>query len=287
MPQHPRTIMSSLAAAVIGVSVLGAVGTPAAVGVEYADPTLELPRDTAPYPGVGPQRPYVQEILIGGVVPLKDGAIINRTAHGILYRGGQQDNALTVTQVDGRLHFVDTGTASWKWLPRGCVPLDVPEGVGASCRVGVKFTAEQPMLLEVWPRLGNDTLDSSALPALFDVAFLGDRGDDTAYLGAGDDFFNGAQDIDRVYGGEGRDWLRTGLADDFIDGGADGDYLVGVDGNDTVRGGSGDDRLYGLDGNDELDAGEGYDNVSCGNGVDTALVKSTDRALSCESVRRS
>ncbi|HET6562218.1 MAG TPA: hypothetical protein VFG72_10105 [Marmoricola sp.] len=275
-----------MAAAVVGVVVLGAVGTPAVARGGYPDPTLELPRMTAPFPGVGPHRPYVQQILIDTVTPLKDGAIINRTSQGLLFRGGQQNNDLTVTHVEGRLHFVDSGTQSWKFLPRGCVRLDVPKGVGASCRVRNKFTIDEPMLVEVWPRLGNDTVDSSALPALFDISFLGDRGDDTAYLGAGDDFVNGAQDNDRVYGGDGHDWLRTGLGNDFIDGGADGDYLVGVAGDDTIRGGSGDDRIFGLDGNDELDAGEGDDRVSCGLGSDTASVKSSDRTLDCEAVSR-
>ncbi len=280
-----RHVLNTLAAAVIGVLALGTAGTPAvAQGGGYPDPTLELPRDTSPYPGVGPRRPYVQEILIGGVTPLKNGAIINRTMHGLLFRGGQQDNNLTITQVDGRLHFVDTGTQSWKFLARGCVELDVPKGVGASCRVRAKFADADPMLIEVWPRLGNDTMDSSSLSASFDIAFLGDRGDDTAYLGAGNDFFNGAQDKDRAYGGDGRDWLRTGLDDDFIDGGADGDYLAGVDGDDTIRGGSGDDLLYGLNGNDVLDSGAGNDRVSCGTGTDTASVKRTDRALNCESL---
>ena len=283
MPRNRRRTTVLLSAIALGVTALGS--TPAAQAA-YVDPTIGLPRDTAPYPGVGPQRPYVQEILIGGVVPLKDQAIINRTSHGYLFRAGQQDTDLTMTHVDGRLHFVDKGTRSWKWLPRACTRLDVPQGVGASCRVRDKFTLATPMLVEVWPRLGNDVSDSSTLSSLFDVSFLGDRGDDTAFLGAGDDFFNGAQDRDRVHGGAGRDWLRTGLADDVIDGGADGDYLVGVDGNDTIAGGAGDDRLFGLDGNDELDAGEGNDHVSCGNGQDSALVQSSDKALFCETVSR-
>jgi hypothetical protein len=228
----------------------------------------------------------VQEILIGGVVPLKDEAIVNRTKRGYLFRAGQQDSDLTITHVDGRLVFVDEGTASWQWLPKACQRLDVPEGVGASCRIGAKFTTSAPMLVEVWPRLGNDVLDSSALPELFDVSFLGDRGHDVAHLGAGDDFFNGAQDHDRVDGGAGRDWLRTGLGNDVIDGGADGDHLVGVDGDDIIYGGSGDDRIYGLDGDDELYSGDGNDSVSCGNDTDTASVKGTDRTVACETISR-
>jgi len=263
-----------------------AVSTAGTAQADYRDSTLSLPRKTSGTPGLGPHSPYVQEILIGGVIPLKDKAIINRTPHGWLYRAGQQNSQLTVTMAQGRsayrLEFVDTGTQSWLWLPRRCHRLDVPQGVGASCRVNPRFTPQDPMLVEIWPRLGNDRVDTSSLPALFDVSILGDQGDDVAFLGAGDDFFNGAQGSDTVRGGDGRDWLRTGLEDDSIDGGPGSDYLVGVDGDDTVDGGLGDDRIYGIDGNDHLFSGPGNDYVSCGNGVDTANYKSTDHTVGCE-----
>lgn len=251
-------------AAVLTSVVVATVGTASLAHAAYEDATVSLPRQHAPVAGVGPHRPYVTEILIGDVVPLKDQAIINRTAQGYLYRAGQQDSDITVTHVDGRVHFVDTGTASWKWLPRACTRLTVSEGVGASCRIPARFTDAAPMLLDVWPRLGHDALDTTALPALFDVTFLGDRGDDVAHFGAGDDFFNGAQDTDRGYGGAGRDWMRMGAGDDYADGGADGDYLVGLDGNDTIHSGDGDDR------------------VSCGTGSDDATVDGADRASDCE-----
>jgi len=274
-------------AAAAALASAGVVGTSTPAQAAYEDATMDLPRNTSKYAGVGPHRPYVQEILIGGVVPLKNEALLNPTQHGYLYRAGQQNSDLTMTYTDGRLLFVDTATESWKWLPTACTEVDVPQGVGASCVIRTKFTDAAPMLVEVWPRLGNDVVDSTALPALFDVSFLGDKGDDVAYLGAGDDYINGAQDADEGYGGDGRDWIRTGLADDFIDGGADSDYLVGVDGNDTIYAGSGDDRLYGIDGDDKLFAGEGNDHVSCGNGADEATLKSTDKAIACETTNRS
>ncbi len=280
----PRPMGFIAAAAAFATCV---VGTSTAAQAAYEDATMDLPRKTSPYPGVGPHRPYVQEILIGGVVPLKNEALLNRTKQGYLFRAGQQDSDLTITYSDGRLRFHDRGTQSWKWLPSACTKLDVPQGVGASCPIGSKFTDAAPMLVEVWPRLGNDVVDSSALPALFDLSFLGDMGNDVAYLGAGDDFFNGAQDADRGYGGDGRDWIRTGLADDFIDGGADGDYLVGVDSHDTIYGGSGDDNLFGADGDDKLFAGEGSDRANCGNGADEATLKRTDKAVACEATSRS
>ena len=278
-----RSLTVALAAAALAA---GAVDVGTSAHAAYEDPTMDLPRKTSPFPGVGPFRPYVQQIQINTVIPLKNEAIINRTTHGYIFRAGQQHTDLTMRYADGRLRFVDKNTASWKWLPKACKRLAVPQGVGASCVLGSKFTASAPMLVEVWPRLGNDVIDSTALPALFDVSFLGDRGDDVAYLGRGNDFINGAQDADRGFGGDGNDWIRMGLADDFIDGQSGDDYLVGVDGNDVIYGGEGNDRLFGSNHDDRLYAGEGIDLVSCGGGHDSAAVKSTDRARDCESAIR-
>jgi Ca2+-binding RTX toxin-like protein len=274
-----------VAATALAAGLVGATGT--AAQAKYEDATMDLPRKKAPVAGVGPHRPYVQEILIGGVVPLKNEALLNKIKQGYLFRGGQQDNNLTITHTDGRVQFVDTGTASWKWLPKACTELDVPQGVGASCKIGRKFSTAAPMLVEVWPRLGNDVLDSTALSDFFDVSYLGDKGDDVAYFGAGDNFFNGAQDSDRGYGGSGNDWVRTGLADDFIDGGAGNDYLVGVDGHDVIQGGDGNDLLYGIDGNDKLFAGSGTDRLACGSGDDEASAKSSDKTVDCETTSNS
>ena len=281
----PRIIASLTAVAAL--ATVGVLSSAAQAETAYEDDTMSLPRKTSPYTGTGPYWPYVQEILIGGVVPMKNQAIINYTDHGYLFRAGQQHTNLTVTQVGDRLHFVDEGTASWKWLPSACTRLTVSTGVGASCPVPADASLSRPMLLEVWPRLGNDTVDTTALSALVDVSFLGDRGNDVARFGAGDDFFNGAQDADKAYGGAGRDWLRTGLADDFIDGGDDGDAIVGVAENDTMYGGSGDDRIMGLKGNDHLYAGEGRDMVLCGAGTDRGWAKTTDKATYCETLNRS
>lgn len=280
--RRPAALAATLAAVAAGI-----VSTGPTAQAAYEDATMDLARKTSGTAGLGPARPYVQEIAIGGVVPLKNEALLNRTPQGWLYRAGQQHSDLTMTYSGKRLQFVDVNTQSWKWLPKACTKLAVPQGVGASCNVGPKFTTAAPMLVEVWPRLGNDTVDSTALPSLFDVAVLGDKGEDVARFGAGNDFFNGAQDNDRVFGGEGNDWLRTGLADDFIDGEGGDDYLVGVDGHDTIYGGSGNDGLYGLDGEDKLFAGDGTDRLSCGNGFDEASMKSSDKVLNCESTSRS
>lgn len=281
----PRLI--SALTAVAALATVGALATSAQAENGYQDDTTRMSGKTSPYTGTGPSWPYVQEITRGRVVPLKDEALINVRDHGYLFRAGQQHTDLTVTQVGDELHFVDEATASWKWLPSACTRLSVPTGVGASCPVPADASLSRPMLLEVWPRLGNDTVDTSALSALVDVSVLGDRGDDVARFGAGDDFFNGAQDADRAYGGGGRDWLRTGRENDFIDGGEDGDAIVGVSDDDTMHGGEGDDRILGLAGNDQLSAGAGTDMVLCGKGSDRGWAKTTDKATSCETLNRS
>ncbi len=269
-----------LAAAALAASMLSTPTGAAAGG--YEDATLSLPRETSGTAGLGPFRPYVQQIMIGGVVPLKDQAIVNRTKHGYLFRAGQQDTDLLMTIRFGKLRFIDRGTQSWKWLPRGCRRLNRSVGVAAACHIPKRMTNRRPMLVEVWPRLGDDVVDASRLPRRIDVSILGDMGDDVAYLGPGNDFFNGAQDNDRVYGGDGNDWLRTGIGDDYIDGGNGDDNLVGVDDNDEVHGGNGDDRLVGGNGNDRLFAGPGRNFAICGNGVDDATVDQDDRTLACE-----
>ena len=279
-----RTLAALVAAAALAAGALGTATVAQAEG--YEDPTMDLPRNTGKIPGVGPYWPYVQEIQINTVVPMKNQAAINPTEHGLLFRAGQQHTRLTVTLVDGRLRFHDTGTLSWKYLPDVCAPLRVETGVAASCEIPAEATTAQPMLLEVWPRIGNDTVDTTALPSLVDVSFLGDRGIDVAKFGAGNDFFNGAQDVDRGYGGEGRDWIRTGLANDYINGGAGGDHLVGVAEDDVIYGGDGDDRLGGDDGNDKIYAGTGADFAVCGNGTDNATIDGSDRASKCERLYR-
>ena len=272
-------------AALIAGPALLTAGTTTAQAGPYDDPTMDLPRKTSPYPGVGPASPYVQEILIGDVEPMKNQAIIDPTDYGYLFRAGQQNSNLEISTVDGKLRFHDRGTASWKWLPEACRRVGVDRGVAAVCTIPTRYTTDQPMLVEVWPRLGNDTVRSTRLSARFDVSFLGDKGRDKAYLGAGDDFVNGAQDADRAHGGGGRDWLRTGLADDVINGGGGGDYLVGVADNDLIRGGGGDDRLYGMDQGDTLEPGAGTDFVNCGAGRDGVTMDRQDQGVECENLR--
>lgn len=235
----------------------------------------------------GPSYPYTT-VLNGQYtfIPLPDMAMITRSDYGYLYRAGQQNSHLTVTQVDGGLRFEDTGTLSWKSLDPACRKVAATKGVAAVCSVPDTVTSTAPMLLEVWPRLGDDYVDTSTLSSSFQVTVLADAGRDVVRLGAGNDFVNGARGEDQVWGGGGSDWIRTGTEADSIDGGAGDDRVVGAEGPDVVRGGDGADSVEGSGGNDQLYAGAGADIVRCGDGTDVATMEFRDIARYCETVNR-
>jgi serralysin len=223
----------------------------------------------------------------GKPIPLKNAAMILRTEWGYRYIAGQQDSDLTVREVDGNLVYTDRGTQELRDIPSTCSRKSVDVGIAAVCSVPAKYDSPNSMFLEIWPRLGDDTIDGSSLPSTYRMWVLGDKGDDVVRTGAGDDFVNGAQDNDTVWGGDGNDWIRTGIGNDTIYGGAGDDKLVGADGHDEVHGGDGNDRVGGGAGSDRLYAGAGKDVVACGGGSDSAWVDSLDRATQCESVSRS
>lgn len=218
----------------------------------------------------------------GAIIPLKNAAMITRTDHGYLYRAGQQDSHLVVSQVKGSLRFADSRTHELRSIPSSCHRIAKPVGIAAVCAVPSRVSASRPMAVEVWPRLGDDFIDASALPAAIRVSVLADAGHDIVFGGGGNDFINGAQDGDRVWGGAGNDWIRTGIGGDDIRGGPGNDKLVGVEGHDTVHGGAGRDEVGGGPGNDSLHGGGGADVVRCGTGLDTADADRTDRRSDCE-----
>lgn len=262
------------------LAVLVAAGVAAAtVGIAHSD--------LAP-PGANAGPPYEfthERIGDGTAIPLKDQAMLTRTKHGYLLRIGQQNSHLEVTRVDAGLRFADTGTDSFKELSPDCRQASVTVGVAAVCRVPGATSVRSPLLVEVWPRLGNDYTDTSSLPATFAVAVLGDKGNDVAHFGAGPDFFNGYTGHDRVVGGAGSDWIRSGLGSDAVTGGPGNDDIVAVEGRDTIRGGDGADRLWGGDGGDRLWGDAGVDVLMCGSGQDETEVIGGDHAFpNCETV---
>ena len=235
----------------------------------------------------GPPYPFVTELMgePGTAEPLKNQAVIDKSRHGYQFRSGQQNGHLVVAPVSGGIRFADRNTEAWKKLAPACNRQKVAVGVAAVCKVPGGVTKSAPLLVEIWPRLGNDFTDASALPATVAATVLGDRGKDTAYFGAGDDFFNGFTGNDVVRGGAGNDWIRSGVDSDRVNGGPGNDDVVAKEGHDTVGGGPGNDRLWGGDGDDALRGEDGDDYLLCGNGRDSAILDSGERRFpNCESV---
>jgi serralysin len=242
----------------------------------------------APTGSAGPPYDFTTE-LMGQFrfIPLKDKAMLTRTQHGYLFRTGQQDSHLVMTRVRRGIRLADSGTARFKKLSPACRRQRVRVGIAAVCRVPGSISTSQPLLVEVWPRLGDDFTDGSTLPATVAMTVLGDEGNDVTHLGAGPDFFNGHSGRDPVTGGAGNDWIRAGLGNDPVRGGTGNDYLVGMEGRDTIVAGRGEDRLYGMDGADRLRGDAGADLVVCGTGRDSARADGTDRVMrNCELVDR-
>lgn len=256
-------------------------------GVSSAAEAADI-RQGPPGANAGPPYDYATELMGGGgtATPLKDSAILERTEHGYRFRSGQQSGHLVVTRVDGGLRFADTGTHSFKRPPAAaCDRKKVRVGIAAVCRIPGGISVGAPLLIEVWPRLGNDYTDTSTLPATFAATMLGDKGRDVTRFGAGPDFFNGFSGPDVVSGGGGNDWIRSGIGSDAVQGGAGNDDVVAKEGRDTVHGGDGNDRLWAGDGDDRLGGGAGADFLLCGNGRDRAKAGTGDRvAQNCESV---
>lgn len=93
-----------------------------------------------------------------------------------------------------------------------------------------------------------------------DLVGTGNDNANTAFLGAGNDWYDGRGGNDSIAGYGGNDRLFGGAGNDLINAGP---------GNDTVDGGADNDTLLGGDGNDVLRPGLGTDRVDLGNGTDT------------------
>ncbi len=258
-------LLTTLRLAFVAGVAVATVAT-ATTAVSQADPPTELLGDG------------------GTPIPLKNAAMILKTTDGLRYIAGQQDSNLTITEVDGKLLYVDTGTRELRSIPALCIEQPATKGIAVLCRIPAKFVDADEMFLEVWPRLGDDVIDGSTLPAKFRMWVLADAGADVVHTGAGNDFINGAQNNDRVWSGDGDDWIRTGIGNDRLWGGPGHDRLVGLDGNDSLHGEDGNDLVEGGNGSDLLYTNAGEDVAKCGAGNDTARVDGDDQAKQCESV---
>jgi hypothetical protein len=199
---------------------------------------------------------------------MKDAARVYKTTCGYRVRSGQQNSHLVIKQVGNKLRFVDRNTHRIDLLPAVCNRIKGVRGIGFECPIGSGYGVNNRMLIEVWPRLGNDFVDGSSLSAMFSMSVLGDAGNDTALMGDGPDFFNGAFNRDRVVAGGGNDWIRSGDGHDRVRSGAGADFVTSGGGDDFVEGGDGPDQLY------------------CGPGRDTVARDGTDpKVIYCEATR--
>ncbi len=84
-------------------------------------------------------------------------------------------------------------------------------------------------------------------------------------------------------GRRGNDHIYTGAGDDYVHGAAGQDYLEGNDGDDELYGEADNDILIGQQGKDKLDGGSGIDSMSGGAGDDIYIVdNSGDRVVEFE-----
>jgi Ca2+-binding RTX toxin-like protein len=97
----------------------------------------------------------------------------------------------------------------------------------------------------------------------------------------------GTTKADTITGNAAANELNGGSGNDTLSGGGGSDGLNGARGSDTLDGGSGIDALAGGPGNDTLRARDiSADDVSCGGGVDSALLDASDQPHACETVSR-
>jgi hypothetical protein len=234
---HLRTpVFTTVLAAALAAGVVGAPAGTAAADRGHVSASAGLR-------GTGASTPPTELMGDGPTpIPLKNMAMIQNTEWGIRYIAGQQDSRLTITYAAGVMTFVDLGTQKWRSVPKRCTTVEgVVQGVMATCTIPDKWA--KGSFVQVWPRLGDDVVDGSTLPAQFRLWVLTDEGDDVVWAGPGDDFVNGAKGADSVHGGDGDDWLRTGKGDDVVWGDAGADKMVCQDGHDVATIDSGD-RVY-------------------------------------------
>lgn len=248
-------------AAVVTALITVATGVVVAAGVTSSSAATNA--------SAGPDScPFITELINHNPLPMKDAARVYKTDCGYRVRSGQQDSHMVITQVGNKLRFVDRNTKRIDLLPAACNRIKGVRGIGFECPIGSGYSVNNRMLVEIWPRLGDDFVDGSSLSAEFSLTVLGDAGNDTALMGAGPDFFNGAFDRDRVVAGAGNDWIRSGDGHDVVKSGPGADFVTAGEGDDLVEGGDGADQLY------------------CGPGRDTVSRDGSDpKVIYCEATR--
>ena len=141
----------------------------------------------------------------------------------------------------------------------------------------VQFTSAD-MLVTVTGKSGTD-IDGSTFDKIEIFQVYGNVGDDTAYLGNGNDTFGGRDGNDTAYGRAGDDTLDGEDGDDVLYGGKGDDTLIGRNGNDRLIGQAGNDTLIGGNGDDLLIASQGKDVLKGVDGADTYRIMDNDDAV--------
>lgn len=229
----------------------------------------------------------VAPTVAAGEDPPRRWAELTVTDSGFTLRAGLQDSRLTLSLTDaGQLRVTDPGTLQWRVLDPACTALAEPGQVGIAAECPLPSPAGPGGLrVLIAPRLGDDVVDTTALPARIGVTVLADAGDDVLLLGPGPDVVNGALGDDVVRTGAGPDLVRTGPGADDIDGGPGRDRLLGLEDDDVVVGGPGRDEVDGGPGDDVLDTLDGGVDIARGGpGTDTVHSDPTDRVRTAEAV---
>jgi Ca2+-binding RTX toxin-like protein len=138
---------------------------------------------------------------------------------------------------------------------------------------------------------GTDLIDYSDAAVGVTVTLDGLANDGVAgeadNVGADIEDVTGTAKADTITGSAAANELNGGSGNDTLSGGAGSDGLNGARGNDTLDGGPGIDALAAGPGNDTLRARDiSADDVSCGGGVDSALLDASDVPRACEAVSR-
>ena len=84
--------------------------------------------------------------------------------NGYYYDAGQQDTKLVITKVPGGVRYADAHTDVIRSKPDSCRKKPARNGSVVVCKVPKTVNARHPMTLKIFTRLGNDYIDSTALP---------------------------------------------------------------------------------------------------------------------------
>jgi Ca2+-binding RTX toxin-like protein len=140
----------------------------------------------------------------------------------------------------------------------------INSGIGSD---GVRANLPAARAIQASMGAGNDAFEGGDEVDTVDT----DSGSDKASLGAGNDSVSLGGSSDKAYGGPGADRVKGGGASDKLFGQGGADSLFGGGGADKLLGGGGADSLFGGGAPDKLIGGGGNDHCDGGQGVGKEL----------------